>query len=86
VDSLGKLPDEDLESVDAHARAQDEEHVRAQGEIVLYDGADEVRLGVLFTVQHDVGAELADPECSLPSLLPSGGGSSAVWAGRLSSC
>jgi hypothetical protein len=85
VDSPSKLFDEHLEAMDAHARPENQKHVRAEREVVLDKWADEVGMRVVFSVQDDVGAQFADAECSLASFLPGSGGSGAVRAGWLAS-
>jgi hypothetical protein len=84
VNGLGKLFDEHLEPVNAHARAQNQEHVRAQREVVLDEGTDEVRVGVVLAVEHDVGPQLANAERSFASFFPSSGCACTVRTGGLS--
>jgi hypothetical protein len=50
VDGPGKLFDKHLESMDAHARPEDQKHVRAERKVVLDKRADEVGMRVVFSV------------------------------------
>jgi len=69
--------------MDPEARSKDKQEVRAQRDVVRDDGADKVRVRVLFTVENDVGTQFADAKGSLSTLFPGHGGADAMRTLRL---
>lgn len=80
MDSLCKVPDEELNPVRREARSHDEKDVGVKRPVVSYDGRDQLRSRVMFIVKHNVGSKPPDCGCALSFFLSVVGCLGAAWA------